>query len=105
MAAPPLVAPGNICGGGAQPPEILFPPRDAELWAGAVDGQPARAFILAGRGDGDLRWFVDGKPCETDAAGAPIWQPTLAGYYTVSAVDPQGRTTRVNVRVIGAPPA
>ncbi|MEO1101914.1 MAG: penicillin-binding transpeptidase domain-containing protein, partial [Pseudomonadota bacterium] len=86
-------------------PEILFPPRGAELWAGAVDGRAARAFVLSGRGQGALSWYVDGRPCETDDAGAPVWQPDRAGYYLVKAVDEAGRAAAVRVRVTGAPPA
>lgn len=86
--------------GEAKPPEILFPPRDAELWAGAVDGKPARPFVFAGRGEGDLNWFVNGVPVEPDAGGLPSWQPPDAGFYRVSAVDQGGRTSSVDIRVM-----
>ncbi len=86
-------------------PEILFPPADAELWAGTVNGRAPRAFVLAGRGEGVLRWYVDGMACSLDDAGAPVWAPDKAGYYRVTAVDPAGRESSVDVRVIGAPPA
>ncbi len=82
------------------PPEILFPPKGAELWAGSVNGEPARDFVLAGRGAGDLKWFIDGKPCTVDAAGLPVWSPQGPGFYTVTAVDEDGRSARVQVRVI-----
>lgn len=87
------------------PPEILFPPRGAELWAGRVDGKPARAFVLAGRGEGDLHWYVDGDLCQLDDAGLPVWQPSRAGFYTVSAVDSRGRSSRVRVRVLTSRPS
>lgn len=107
-----LAEPGRIAARGAQrafgaadaPPEILFPPARAELWAGEVDGRSPRAFVLSGRGDGRLRWFVDGEPCEIDDAGRPVWQPARAGFYRVSAVDAAGRTSTVRVRIIGTPP-
>lgn len=86
--------------GEARPPEILFPPRNAELWAGKVDGQPARPFVLAGRGEGALRWYVDGAPVRLDDGGLPSWRPIEAGFYQVSAVDPAGRTSSVGVRVL-----
>jgi penicillin-binding protein 1C len=86
--------------GQAKPPEILFPPREAELWAGKVDGTPARPFVFAGRGEGDLNWFVDGVPVPLDAGGLPSWQPPDAGFYRVSAVDRAGRTSSVEVRVL-----
>jgi len=82
------------------PPEILFPPKGAELWAGDINGAPARDFVLAGRGEGSLRWFVDGAPCTVDAAGLPIWSPSGPGFYTITLVDEQGKTSHVQVRVI-----
>ncbi len=86
--------------GEAKPPEILFPPRDAELWAGQVDGKPARPFVFAGRGDTALRWYVDGEPVGLDDGGLPSWQPNSAGFYRVSAVDTLGQSTSVGVRVL-----
>jgi len=86
-------------------PEILFPPEGAELWAGPVNGQPGRPFVLAGRGQGALNWFVDGAPTERDDAGSPIWQPRQPGFYQITAVDPEGRATRVRVRVLTENPA
>lgn len=86
----------------AGPPEILFPPRDAELWAGQIDGRASRPFVFAGRGEGELRWFVDGQKVEPDAGGLPAWRPEQPGFYRVSAVDAAGRTSAVRVRVMGA---
>ncbi len=87
------------------PPEILFPPAGAELWAGNINGREPRAFVLSGRGDGRLRWYVDGEPCPVDDSGAPVWSPGTAGFYRVTVVDEAGRETSVRIRVIGAPPA
>ncbi|MEO0786256.1 MAG: penicillin-binding protein 1C [Pseudomonadota bacterium] len=89
----------------AGPPEILFPPANAELWAGDLNGRAAKAFVMSGRGEGALTWYIDGEPTDKDAAGLPLWRPKRAGFYTVSAVDAQGRSSRVRVRVIGVPPA
>lgn len=86
--------------GEAMAPDILFPPRGAHLWAGAINGEKARGFVLSGRGSGELKWFIDGEPCDLDDAGLPLWAPDLPGFYTISAVDPVGRATRVRVRVI-----
>ena len=87
--------------GDAKPPEILFPPRHAELWAGTVDGKPARPFVFAGRGEGALRWYVDGSPVPLDDGGLPSWRPDNAGFYRVSAIDAAGRASSVEIRVLG----
>ena len=87
----------------AGPPQILFPPAEAELWAGPVNGRAPRGFVLAGRGDGQLTWYIDGEPCDTDDAGAPVWAPDKPGFYTVTAVDTAGRSSRVRVRVLTGP--
>lgn len=87
--------------GEARPPEILFPPRDAELWAGNVDGEAARPFVFAGRGEGDLNWYVDGTPIALDGGGLPSWQPLREGFYRVSAIDAEGRASSVEIRVLG----
>jgi len=84
------------------PPEILFPPKDAELWAGQVNGERARPFVFAGRGDGQLRWFVDGDPVALDGGGLPAWMPEAPGFYRISTIDTAGRASNVNVRVLGA---
>lgn len=84
----------------AAPPDILFPPRGAELWAGTVDGQPARPFVFAGRGEGELNWYVDGVPVALDDGGLPSWRPEDSGFYRVSAVDRAGRTSTVEIRVL-----
>ncbi|MEL6752542.1 MAG: hypothetical protein AAFO57_00840 [Pseudomonadota bacterium] len=52
-----------------------------------------------------MTWYIDGEPTDKDAAGLHLWRPKRAGFYTVSAVDAQGRSSRVRVRVIGLPPA
>ena len=85
---------------GGAPPEILFPPEDAALWADRF-GAGARGFVLAGRGEGALSWYVDGAPAERDAAGAPIWRPEAPGFYEVTAVDAAGRGTGVRAGGIG----
>ncbi|MEO0549514.1 MAG: penicillin-binding protein 1C [Pseudomonadota bacterium] len=83
-----------------QPPEILFPPKDAELWAGPVDGQQARAFVFAGRGESNLSWFVDGEPVYPDAGGLPAWTPGAPGFYQISVSDEAGLESQRWVRVL-----
>jgi penicillin-binding protein 1C len=92
----------NFGSAGPVAPSILFPPPGAELWAGDIGGEAARAFVLAGRGEGPLNWFIDGAPSQIDDAGAPIWSPQKPGFYTVTAVDPDGRSSGVKVRVLAA---
>ena len=78
-----------------EPPIILFPPEDAELWAQS----PGRDFVLSAHGSGQLRWYVEGEPVALNAAGQPVFSPLLSGFYHISVVDGEGRTTRTQVRV------
>jgi penicillin-binding protein 1C len=77
-------------------PEILFPPDDTEVWMEA-DG---RGYVLAGRGESALTWFVDGEPVPLNAAGEPLWRPAGPGFYSVRAVDRDGRATLARVRIV-----
>ncbi len=78
-----------------EPPQILFPPNNAEIWA----DKPDRAFVLAARGAGDLAWFAEGRPVALNAAGDALWRPNGPGFYTLTVVDPDGRSARTRVRV------
>lgn len=84
------------------PPQILFPPKNAELWAGQINSGEARPFVLAGQGNGALAWYVNGLPVKIDGAGLPVWRPSAAGFYDVVVVDPTGRSNSVSVRVLMA---
>ncbi|MCC5996200.1 MAG: penicillin-binding protein 1C, partial [Oceanicaulis sp.] len=77
------------------PPEILFPPDGAEIWAEDEE----RGFVLSARADGLTGWYADGAPVPRDASGAPLWTPGGPGFYTLTAVDGAGRSARVRVRV------
>lgn len=79
----------------AAPPVILFPPEDSELWA---EG-PGRDFVLSARGAGAVRWYVDGAPADRDAGGAQVFRPEQPGFYALTVVDAEGRSTRTRVRV------
>ncbi|GGY55128.1 penicillin-binding protein 1C [Parvularcula lutaonensis] len=76
-------------------PIIIFPPDGSTLWPRA-DGGP---FVLAGRGQGELLWYTDGKPVAADEAGNVLWQPPGPGFYRLAAVDKKGRKASVKVRV------
>lgn len=77
-------------------PEILFPPDEAEVWMEAS----GRDYVLAGRAESALRWYVDGQPVALNAAGEPVWTPQGPGFYAVRAVDIEGRSTVSQVRII-----
>lgn len=76
-------------------PQILFPPDRSTLWPRA-DGRP---FVLAGRGQGTLRWYTEGSEIPRDDAGNVLWQPKGPGFYTLTAADSEGRTATAKVRV------
>ncbi|MAP96155.1 MAG: penicillin-binding protein 1C [Ponticaulis sp.] len=84
--------------GDDDPPMILFPPENAVLMAKRAD-HPSPGYVLSGRGNGRLNWYVNGAPIDLDAAGAPVWVPGGPGFYRLSAVDESGRESRVSVRV------
>ncbi len=77
-------------------PEILFPPHEAEVWMEAG----GRDYVLAGRAGSTLRWYVDGQPVASNAAGEPIWRPEGPGFYAVRAVDGSGRSALSQVRIV-----
>ncbi len=79
----------------ARPPQILFPPTEAELW---VD-ERHRSFVMAAEGRGRLDWYVEGRPLGRNAAGEAVWFPETPGFYKIAVVDADGRTTRSSVRV------
>mgnify|MGYP003668311020 CR=1 FL=1 len=85
---------------GARPPDILFPPDGGEVWSETS----GRSFVLSGRGETALNWYVDGHPLDRNGAGETVWVPPSEGFYTVTAVDTDGRTARARVRV-RMPPA
>lgn len=78
-----------------QPPDILFPPDGAELWAEA----PGRAFVLSARAGSPVRWYVDGRPADLNAAGRPVFTPEGPGFHRLTAVDAGGRAAQASVRV------
>jgi penicillin-binding protein 1C len=76
-------------------PRVLFPPDGAELWS----DQEHRDFVLVAEGRGRLTWYVAGRPVDRNLAGESVWRPLGPGFYTLSVVDSEGRTTTTKVRV------
>lgn len=77
-------------------PEILFPPDEAEVWMETG----GRDYVLAGRAETPLHWYVDGQPVTYNAAGEPVWAPEGPGFYAIRAVDAEGRSTLSRVRIV-----
>ena len=77
-------------------PHILFPPDGAEVWA----DRAGRGFILSAQADGELSWYADGARVEHNAVGEPVWYPPGPGFYSVTAIDRQGRLARSRVRIL-----
>lgn len=82
----------------ASPPTILYPVPGSEIFAGSFGGDGV--VLAASGGEGDYRWYVDGKEVPADAeAGRAIWRPTELGFYDVAVVDAQGLGAAAKVRV------
>jgi penicillin-binding protein 1C len=77
------------------PPQILFPPDNAEVWS----DEEHTSFVLAAEGRGRLTWYADGAPVERNAAGDAVWRPGAPGFYDLAVVDAAGRTARSRVRI------
>ena len=81
------------------PPQILFPPEDAELLEREFGAQ-SRGFTLSARaGAGDIRFYVNGERVPKHGSQS-VWRPENPGFYTVSAVDGAGRYSSVEVEVV-----
>jgi penicillin-binding protein 1C len=78
-----------------EPPHILFPPHRAEVWK----DRSTRSFVLAAEGRRPLSWYVDGEPVKRNSAGDAVWLPSMPGFYKVSVVDAEGRTSKSDVRI------
>ncbi len=80
-------------------PQILFPPDGAELLAVTL-GPNARGFSLAARArKGEAAFYVNGDPVISEH-GQTIWRPKSPGFYTLRAVDEEGRETVSKVEVL-----
>ncbi len=78
-----------------QPPEILFPPDNSEIWQDKKD----RGFTLSARGDGELTWYAQGQKILANQFGDSIWTPTEEGFYLLEVVDKSGLSSASTVRI------
>ncbi len=93
-------------------PRILFPPAQVELALPAAGKQQAGkahgasgAVMLEARGALPLRWYVDGQPLTSDAAGSSQgrqveWLPPGPGFFRISVVDAEGRSSSLRTRLV-----
>jgi penicillin-binding protein 1C len=96
-AAPPALQTLDRPGAG---PRLIFPPDGSTVVADGF-GAGGRGFVLAAGGHG-LAWYVDGAPVPADpVSGKPIWRPPGPGFYRISVVDAEGRSSASRVRVAG----
>ncbi len=77
-------------------PHILFPPDGAEVWA----DRAGRGFVLSAQAEGELAWYADGQQIGRNAMGEPVWVPPGPGFYSVTAIDHEGRQARSRVRIL-----
>lgn len=81
----------------AKAPDILFPADGSEVVA--EFGDEGRGISISVNSDHPVQLFVDGAPI-TRQADLAIWKPAEAGFYTITASDPAGRSTNANIRVV-----
>lgn len=82
------------------PPEIVFPRDGVELYTDQF-GEGGRGFALSARGGaGAYRWYVAGEPVAPEGEGRrAVWRPNGPGYYEITVVDRDGRSSRTMVKV------
>jgi penicillin-binding protein 1C len=94
----PQVAPPALTqiDSGRSGPQMLFPLDGASVIVEGY-GPKSRGLALAARGE-NLRWYVNGAPLNEGDTQA-IWRPDYPGFYSLAAVDDQGRSSTSRVRV------
>ncbi|MBX3455260.1 penicillin-binding protein 1C [Ferrovibrio sp.] len=82
----------------AEGPRILFPPPQVEL-ALPADGNDR--VVLEARGKQPLRWYVDGAPLASRSQGNNAeWLPSGPGFFRISVIDAEGRSSSVRTRLV-----
>ncbi len=80
-------------------PQILFPPDESEILAEKL-GAKARGFALSARAESnDVTFYVAGQPIAVEQ-GKHIWRPDSPGFYDITAIDADGRSSQVSVEVV-----
>ena len=81
-------------------PRLIFPPDRATVQVAGF-GPAARGLALAAGGEG-LSWYVDGAPLTPDPlSDKVIWRPAVAGFYTVTVIDAEGRKAEAHIQIKG----
>ena len=81
------------------PPRMLFPPDGARLQLDRF-GPKAPGLALSALGH-KVSWYVDGAPIAGNGAtGQTLWRPSAPGFYSLAAVDVNGKRAEAHVRIL-----
>ncbi|UHD15743.1 penicillin-binding protein 1C [Thiocapsa bogorovii] len=84
--------------GGADAPQIAYPPEGARVELGLGGGRAADLVLRVRDGVPPFTWFIDGAPVAREPyARTARWTPRGPGYVAISVVDARGGASRVNV--------
>lgn len=86
--------------GGADAPQIAYPPDGARVDLGLNQGRPVDLALRVRQGVPPFTWFVDDAPVVREPyARTAHWTPAGSGYVRIAVVDARGRSSRVSVFV------
>lgn len=86
--------------GGADAPQIAYPPHGARVDLGLSQGRPADLALRVRQGVPPFTWFVDDAPVVREPyARTAHWTPAGSGYVRIAVVDARGRSAQVSVFV------
>jgi penicillin-binding protein 1C len=84
--------------GGADAPQIAYPPEGARIALSRGPGRNADLALRVRDGVPPFTWFVDGAPVVREPyARTARWTPEGPGYITISVVDSRGGSARARV--------
>lgn len=78
-------------------PQILFPADGSDVVSSIGDG--GRGLSISVESDETVAVYVSGEAVTLEA-GLSVWHPPAPGFYTVTAVDEQGRSAQSTVRIL-----